>query len=144
MVQRDYIDGSAKVQVALILLLMLAVGLFFYLESIISQVLADIQLLAGSEPDLAIRMAGRLLLWLVLFSGSIAIAISGYLLVLAVRVRRTRCYPPPDMPVAFRTKLKFGDSAIKMVAACRWLALLLLFQPLLGLYIWYRITGGAW
>ena len=127
-----------------VLLLVLGVGLFFYLQTIIGQVLADVQLLADHRPELAIRMAGRLLLWLVMFSGSIAIAISAYLLVLSLRVRRTGVYPPPGMPVAFKTEIKRQAEALKMGNGCRLLAFVLLLQPLVGVFIWYRITGGAW
>ena len=144
MVKGDYVEGSAKVQIAMILLLMLAVGLFFHLQSVISQVLAEIQLLAGSRPELAIKMAGRLLLWLVMLSGSIAIAISLYLVVLSSRVKKSGVYPPPGMPVAFKTRVKNDEAARKMRQACLLLAVLLFTQPVVGVFLWYRITGGAW
>ncbi|MEH6625320.1 MAG: hypothetical protein V7739_02665 [Motiliproteus sp.] len=144
MMERDYIQGSAKVQAALVLLLVLSIGLFFYLSSIISQVLVDIQVLAGSQPELAIRMAGRLLLWLVFFSGSISVAIAGYLFVLVAKVKQSHIYPPPGMPVAFKTRIKKDADAAKMQKGCCLMALVLLLQPLVGLYIWYSVTGAAW
>ena len=144
MANDDYIEGSVRVQTALILLLVLSVGLFFYLQAVIEQALTHIQLLAGSKPDLAINLAGRLLLWLVLFSGSIAVAISVYLFALVRQVGSSHIYPPPGMPVAFRTRLKTGEDALKMARGCRLMALVLLLQPLAGVFIWYRVTGGAW
>ncbi|OMH25686.1 hypothetical protein BGP75_24410 [Motiliproteus sp. MSK22-1] len=144
MQRHDYVEGSAKVQIAMILLLMLAVGLFFHLQSVIAQVLADIQLLSGSRPELAIKMAGRLLLWLVMLSGSIAIAISSYLIVLSSRVKKFGLYPPPGMPVAFKTPIKSEAAAARMRQACLFLAVLLFTQPVIGFFLWYRITGGAW
>ncbi len=144
MMERDYIQGSAKVQIALVLLLVLSIGLFFYLSSVIGQVLEQIQLLSGSEPELAIRMAGRLLLWLVFFSGSIAVAIAIYLFMLTIKVKQFGIYPPPGMPVAFKTPIKKGVQAARMQRLCAAMGLILLLQPVAGLYIWYVMTGAAW
>ncbi len=144
MTERDYIQGSAKVQTALVLLLFLSVGLFFYLYGIISQVLVEIQVLAGQDPDLALKMAGRLLLWLVFFSGSISVAIAIYLCILVSKVKSSSLYPPPGMPVAFRTRVKKDSEALKMGNGCAVMAVVLFLQPFLGLYIWYSVTGGAW
>ncbi|MCW8883731.1 MAG: hypothetical protein OQK12_00585 [Motiliproteus sp.] len=128
----------------MVLLLALGVGLFFYVYGVIGQVLIEIQVVAGKQPDLALKMAGRLLLWLVFLSGSISVAIGGYLCVLILRVRRSGIYPPPGMPVAFKTRIKKDGEAEKMGKACLLMAAVLFLQPLFGLYIWYTVTGGAW
>jgi hypothetical protein len=88
-------------------------------------------------------LAGRLLLWLVVFSGAMAVAIGVYLWVLALRVQRSGRYPPQGMPVAFRTRIRTAGQARRMAVFCRWTAVLLVLQPALGIWIWVRLTGGA-
>ncbi|WP_421864190.1 hypothetical protein [Motiliproteus sp.] len=135
--------GSVQVQIALLLLLGVAVGLFFYLQAQITQILLDIQLMLDSDPQQALQIISRLLLWLVVTSGLISLAVAFYLCLMAARIGRCGEYPPPQMPVAFRTRLRRGDQALRMKRNCLLLGALLFCQPLGGVLLWYNITGGV-
>ncbi len=137
----SFVEGSLSVQLALLGLLVLGLLLLFYLSSYIDQILTQVQLLSMQQPDLAFQVAGRLLLWLVVFSGAMAIVIGIYLWSLAAKTRASGRYPPPALPVAFTTRIKRGAAASRMAQGCRLLALLMFLQPLLGLLGWYWFIG---
>ena len=139
----EYREGSNGARLALGLLFLVAVGLFFYLQEIISELLVDIQLLLNFDPLQARLIISRLLLWLVVSGGLISMAIGGYLYLLAGRIAQERIYPPAELPVAFKTELLTGAGAKKMRWICLLSAVLLLLQPLLGVAIWYGLTGGV-
>ncbi|RDE24212.1 hypothetical protein DV711_01025 [Motiliproteus coralliicola] len=136
-------QGSVQVQIALLLLLVVAVGLYFYLQGQITQILLDIQLMLYSDPQQALRIISRLLLWLVVTSGLISLAVAFYLCLMAARIGRCGEYPPPQMPVAFRTRIRRGTPAMRMKRSCLLLGALLFCQPLGGVLLWYGITGGV-
>ncbi len=141
--QTQYRQGDRRIQAALGLLVLVAVLLVFYLQGIVSQVLLDVQLLLDSDPVQALKMVSRLLLWLVVSSALISIVVGSYLCLMAVRIARCGEYPPSAMPVAFRTRIRTGIQARKMRWLCLLLGGLLFLQPLLGLALWYGLTGGV-
>ena len=138
----EYREANTRARVAIGLLLVLIVGLFFYLHGLIAQILVDIQLMLDSDPKRALSTISRLLLWLVTSGGLIAVAVGFYLCALAVRIGTSGEYPPPSMPVSFRVRIRRGDAALSMRRNCLLLAGLLFCQPVLGLLIWYGLTGG--
>lgn len=141
---QKYIEGDKRVQWAFVALLVLSALLFLYIQSIIGEAISTIQVLMTENPMLAVKMAGRLLLWLVFSSGSIAIAIALYLVHLIGRIKQEHRYPPQGFPVAVRTEVREGAAARKVVNLCWFLVALLFLQPLCGLTIWFWITGAAW
>lgn len=141
---KQYREGSLIAKVAVISLLVLGLVLLFFIQALIEQSLVDIQLMVDAEPLLALLVTSRLLLWLVGSSGSVALVIGFYLCVQAARVARSGEYPPPGMPVVFRTEVVQGDRAMAKRRQYLWLAGLLFCQPLVGLGIWIAVTGGVW
>ncbi|MEH6472609.1 MAG: hypothetical protein V7752_15300 [Halopseudomonas sp.] len=141
--QAEYRQGSVGARVAVLLLMVVAVGMFFYLQGIISQILIDIQMMIDSSPQMALTTISRLLLWLVVSSGLMSVAIGFYVCAMAVRIAKGGVYPPAEMPVIFKTPLQTGRQAQKMRRNCLLLAGLLFLQPLLGMAIWYGLSGGV-
>ena len=141
--QIDYRKGDPRVRIALLVLLLVGVGLFFYFQAQISQILLAIQLMLDSDPQRALQVISRLLLWLVLTSGLLSIAVGFYLCVVSSRTLRSGEYPPPQLPVAFKTKIKRGKQARAMARSCLVLGALLFTQPVFGLLLWYWIGAGA-
>lgn len=144
MVKEEYIEGSLKVQIAFALLIAIFAVLFVFVLSTIREALVTIEVLNTDDPFLAAKMAGRLLLWLVLSSGVIAVAIGIYLLLLVKQIRVQDCYPPTGYPVAVKTKLRFGADCDSVKSSFTFIGWLLLLHPVAGLFVWYWVTGGYW
>lgn len=140
----EYREGSAAARVAMIALLLLVVAIFLYLGGIVSQILVDIQLLMNFDPDQALLVISRLLLWLVITSGLLSVVTGFYLYLLSRRIDKAAVYPPEGMPVVFRTEVLFGAQAVRMRWRCLAGAVLLLLQPVLGFALWYGLSGGVW
>jgi len=139
---KDYVEGSLAARLALLLLLGCGVGLFFFFEEQISQIIIEIERVSAAHPKVAIAMGNRLLLWLVVVSGGVSVVVGIYLGLMARQVRQFGRFPPDTLPVAFRTPVKRGEAALAQAAMYRWAAGLLCCQPLLGLGFWYWFTGG--
>ncbi len=139
----EYREGSGAARLALALFLLVAGAVFFYLQEIIARLLVDIQLRVTVDPQQALQLISRLLLWLVISGGLMSVAIGGYLYLLAKRIAAEGVYPPAELPVLFKTQLLTGNAATRMRWLCLLLAALLWLQPLLGAAIWYRFTGGV-
>ncbi len=140
----EYREGSVAARVAMFVLLVVVVGIFLYLGGIVSQLLVDIQLLLHFDPGQALLVISRLLLWLVISSGLLSVAIGLYLYLLSNQIAKEVVYPPEGMPVVFRTELLVGARAARMRWFCLGGAILLLLQPVLGAALWHGLTGGVW
>ncbi len=141
-IKADYIEGSVKVQVAFGLLLVIFAVIFIFVLSTVRDALVTIETLNSENPYLAAKMAGRLLLWMVLSSGVIAAVIGVYLLSLARKIRVEGAYPPLGYPVAIRTKVRRGVECHVIKNMFSGLGWLLLAHPVAGLLVWYWVTGG--
>ena len=138
----QYRLGNSRVKIALVALGITAIGVVFSLQGFITQTLVDVQLLLGSDPRQALLVISRLLLGLVVSSALISIAIGFYLCLMAARVGRCGEYPPPEMLVAFKTRIYRGAEASKKRRWSLLVAALMFLQPLLGVGLWYWMTGG--
>jgi len=139
----EFVEGSATVRTALLLLLVGGVALYFAVGHQLGGIIAQIEAVAADQPAVAVAMGSRLLLWLVVASGSIAMAIALYLWMLARQVAVQRRYPPAAMPIALRTRILREAAALRQARQLRWCALLVGSQPLLGLGFWLWFTGGV-
>ena len=141
--QVQYRRGDRRVQVALVVLLLVTVVLVFYLQGVVVEVIASVQLLVDLNPQQALIRVSRLWLWLVATAGLLAVVIGFYLCLMSARIARSGVYPPPSMPVAFKTRIRSGSQAQRMRWVCLLLAVILFLQPLLGLAVWYSLTSGV-
>lgn len=130
-------------KVALVGLGIVTIWVVFSLQGFITQTLVDVQLLLGSDPRQALLVISRLLLGLVVSSALVSTAIGFYLCLMAARVGRCGEYPPPQMPVAFKTRIYRGAEASKKRRGCLLVAVVMFLQPLLGLGLWYWMTSGV-
>ncbi|MEH6648461.1 MAG: hypothetical protein V7707_00385 [Motiliproteus sp.] len=139
----QYRLGNTRVKAALAGLGIVTIWVVFSLQGFITQTLVDVQLLLGSDPRQALLVISRLLLGLVISSALVSVAIGCYLCLMAVRVSHCGEYPPPQMPVAFKTRIYRGAEAAKKRRGCLLVAAVMFLQPLLGMGLWYSMTGGV-
>lgn len=141
---KEYIDGNLKVQIAFGLLIVVFAVVFVFVLSTIKEALLTIEILNAENPFLAAKMAGRLLLWIVVSSGVLAAVIGVYLWQLARKIGSEGCYPPEGYPVAVRTRVIRGADCLSVQRMFFGVSILLIAHPIAGLFIWYWVSGGYW
>jgi hypothetical protein len=105
--------------------------------------------LVATDPQLAFKQMTDRLLLVTFVAAPVALAWSAYFVRLAIKIRRSGQWPPPDVRVAVRTQIRRGRRATEMWVAMLVLAGISLVVSLVILFAWYLAShlvseSAAW
>jgi len=112
--KEEYIAGTLKGKI--FFFSFMGVGLFVYLmfERIIDYFFAKNHILFDTDPIQALEKDVQLLLAISIILLIISLPFMLFAIKLALRVKKCGCWPPPDTPMPFRTKIRRGGDMLNL------------------------------
>ncbi len=135
----EYIAGTVKGKIYFFSLLGFGLLLYLVADHIIDHFFFKNKAIYSVNSILALEKNVQLLLAISIILLIISLPVMFFAIKLALRVKKYGCWPPPDTPMPFRTKIRRGKYAKFACVSLFLYVAVLCFQSSASFYIWYAI-----
>jgi len=106
------VDKKLRKQTLIGLLLLILIGAFL-IQAILAH-FEEIKSLAITNPDLSVLKVKEFVCWVIILNAILSLAFCVYFVSIAIRILKSKRYPPPGMRVIKDTRLQTGKKAKAM------------------------------
>ncbi len=138
-IQEEFVPGNRKERIKFFIALALWIVAYFVVKNAVDKIIAKNHDLIESNPEQALNNMLYITLILILLKCIFYTCISILSVQMGIRVKKSGRWPPPEMKMPFKTKIRKGRRYIKLsVISLFGMPLILFLNIIVSIYFWYE------